>query len=142
MTRIITVGAFAVLSGAIMVASAQQAPSPSPSAPVAGKSSLGVTVTEMDVVINGWSAKRNILGKPVLNDQKQKIGTIDDIIVAPSNAVSFAIIGTGGFLGIGRHDVAIPVQQIKDDNGNFLLPGATKEVLKALPKFEYAPRRK
>lgn len=141
MTRITTVAAFTVLSGAIMVALAQQAPSSSSSAPVAGKASLGVTVTEMDAVINGWSAKQNILGKPVLNDQKQRIGTIDDIIVSTSNAVSFAIIGTGGFLGIGKHDVAIPIHQIKINNGNFLLPGATKEALKALPAFEYTRRK-
>lgn len=34
--------------------------------------------------------------------------------------------------------VAIPVTQIKDEGGKFVLPGATKEAIKALPKFEYA----
>lgn len=141
MTRITTLAAFTVLSGAIMLAFAQQAPSSSSSAPVAGRSSLGVTVTEMETVINGWSAKKNILGKHVLNDQKQRIGTVDDIIVSPSNAVSFAIISTGGFLGIGKHDVAIPIHQIKSTDGDFLLPGGTKEALKALPAFEYTRRK-
>jgi hypothetical protein len=52
--------------------------------------------------------------------------------------VSYAIIGVGGFLGIDRHDVAIPAGQLKIQGGKLMLPGATKDALKALPKFEYA----
>ncbi len=45
----------------------------------------------------------------------------------------------GGFLGVGRHDVAIPVSQIKQQSdGKFILAGATKDALKAMPPFEYA----
>jgi hypothetical protein len=47
-------------------------------------------------------------------------------------------VGTGGFLGIDRHDVAIPIGQLKLEGDKLLLPGATKEGLKALSKFEYA----
>jgi sporulation protein YlmC with PRC-barrel domain len=104
---------------------------------IAGASPLGIEVTAMNAVMLGWSAKKAILGKTVLNDQKQKIGKIDDIIVTPNDSVSFAIIGTGGFLGVGKHDVAIPMNQIKSENNNFVLPGATKQALKALPAFEY-----
>jgi len=53
--------------------------------------------------------------------------------------VSFAIIGAGGFVGVGRHDVLIPITQLKQqEDGKIVLPGATKEAIKALPKFEYA----
>lgn len=134
--------AFAILSGGTFSANAQQtnaqqtAPN-QPNAPVAGSAPLGVTVTEMNAVVLGWSAKKAILGKAVMNDQKQKIGKIDDIIVTPNDSVSFAIIGTGGFLGMGKHDVAIPMKQLKNENNGFVLPGATKDALKALPAFEY-----
>jgi hypothetical protein len=53
---------------------------------------------------------------------------------------SYAIVGVGGFLGVGKNDVAIPMEQIKLEGGDLVLAGATKEALKALPKFEY--RRK
>jgi PRC-barrel domain len=76
-------------------------------AQVAGSSTIGVTQEEIKVVTRGWSAKRKILGKAVYN--KEKIGTIDDLIITPDKSVSYAIIGAGGFLGMGRHDVAIPV---------------------------------
>jgi len=40
-------------------------------------------------------------------------------------------------LGIGKHDVAIPVNQFKADQNRIILPGATKDALKAMRKFEY-----
>ena len=109
-------------------------------AQTAGSTRLGVAVEELKIVAVGWSVKKQILGKTVYNENKQKVGRIDDLIVAPDSAVSFAIIGAGGFVGVGRHDVAIPVQQIKIQDDKFVLPGATKEAIKALPKFEYAKK--
>ena len=106
---------------------------------VVGSTQLGVAVAELRDVTTGWSAKRQVLGKTVFNDGGDGIGKVDDIIVAPDKAVSYAIIGAGGFLGMGRHDVAIPVSQIKQQSdGKFILAGATKDALKAMPPFEYA----
>ena len=68
----------------------------------------------------------------------EKIGAVEDLIITPDKAVSYAIVGTGGFLGIDRHDVAIPVGQLQLEGDKLMLAGATKEGLKALPKFEYA----
>ena len=114
-------------------APAQQAP------PVAGATVMvGITVNELAIVTNGWSVKKQILGQPVFNDKDEKIGKVDDIIIAPDKAVSYGIIGAGGFLGIDRHDVAIPANQFKLQNGKLILPGATKETIKAMPPFVYA----
>ena len=107
-------------------------------AQVAGTTTLGVTVATLDVVASGWSAKRQILGKPVYNEDSERVGKIDDLIVAPDTAVSFAIIGAGGFVGVKRHQVAIPAEQLSERNGVIVLPGATKAAIKALPSFEYA----
>jgi sporulation protein YlmC with PRC-barrel domain len=97
-----------------------------------------VAVEELKAVALGWSAKKQVLGQSVYNEQKQRVGKIDDLIIAPDTAVSFVIVGAGGFVGLGRHDVAIPVSQLKQQDGKFVLPGATKEAIKALPHFEYA----
>lgn len=96
-----------------------------------------IGVIELDIVTAAWSAKKDIMGKPVYNDQNQRIGKIDDIMITPDDAVSFAIIGAGGFLGIGKHDVVIPVENIQNQDGRYVLPGATKAALKALPAFTY-----
>lgn len=105
---------------------------------VVGSTQLGVAYAELRDVTTGWSTKHQVLGKKVFNDKAETIGTIDDIIVAPDKAVSYAIIGAGGFLGVGRHDVAIPVNQLKEDSGRFILAGGSKDAIKAMPEFEYA----
>jgi PRC-barrel domain len=107
-------------------------------AQVAGSTLIGVSVAEARDVASGWSAKRQILGQPVFNDKDERIGSIDDIIVAPDKAVSYAIINAGGFIGLTKHDVAIPVSQLKLADKKLVLAGATKDALKASPPFEYA----
>jgi sporulation protein YlmC with PRC-barrel domain len=105
---------------------------------VAGSTLLAVSVTETREVADGWSAKRQILGHTVFNDTGEKIGAVEDIIFAPDEAVSYAIIGARGFLGAARHNVAVQVNRLQIDGGELVLPGATKETLKRAPEFEYA----
>jgi sporulation protein YlmC with PRC-barrel domain len=109
---------------------------------VAGSTTVGVAVEEMKAVVLGWSAKKQILGKIVYNEKDEKVGKVDDIIIAPNKTVSYLIIGAGGFVGMGKHNVAIPMSQIQDQNGKIVLPGAAKEIVKALPPFEYAKNKK
>jgi sporulation protein YlmC with PRC-barrel domain len=107
-------------------------------AQVAGSTLIGVSVAEMRDVTMGWSAKRKILGQSVYNDKDERVGSIDDIIISPDKAVSYAIINAGGFTGLTKHDVAIPVSQLKLVDNKLVLAGATKEALKASPPFQYA----
>lgn len=107
-------------------------------AQVAGTTTIGIEVAQVQEVAVGWSAKRQIIGRVVYNDGGEKVGKIDDLIVAPDSSVSFAIVGAGGFVGLRRHHVAIPVTQLAQRDGKFLLPGATKEAIKAMPVFDYA----
>jgi sporulation protein YlmC with PRC-barrel domain len=107
-------------------------------AQVAGSTLIGVSVAEMRDVTSGWSAKRQILGQAIFNDKDERVGSIDDIIIAPDKAVSYAIINAGGFTGLTKHDVAIPVSQLKLADNKLVLAGATKEALRASPPFEYA----
>ena len=111
------------------------------SAQVAGSTRIGLTVEETENIAIGWSAKKQVLGESVYNDDNKKVGTIDDLIITPDKAISYAIVGAGGFIGVGKHDVAIPITQLQYQNGKFILPGATKDTIKALPKFEYAKSR-
>ena len=108
-------------------------------APVVGTTTaIAVPADELVVLAKGWSATKQIIGKDVYNDNNEKVGVVNDLIIAPDKAVSYAIIGAGGFLGMGKHDVAIRVNNFKLAEGNITLPGATKEALKAMPAFEYA----
>ena len=107
---------------------------------VAQTAGVSVSTVELRDIAAGWSAKKQILGKGVYNDAGDKVGEINDLIVTPNKALSYAIVGVGGFLGVGEHEIAVPVGKFKQEKDKIVLHGATKEALKAAPKFEYAKK--
>ena len=111
---------------------------PSPYVQAASSKNLSVSQQELNLAEKGWSAKKDIIGKAVYNDNNEKIGDVNDMIFSRNNSASFVVIGVGGFLGMGEHDVAVPLSRIKHDNDKLILAGATKEALKKMPEFRYA----
>jgi len=110
---------------------------PASSAPIAGEIPLGITIAETVIVQRGFRASK-LMKADVYNDQTQKIGKIDDFVVAPDGKLTTAILEVGGFLGMGTHRVAIPLDQFTEiSTKKVVLPGASKEELKKLPEFKY-----
>jgi PRC-barrel domain protein len=108
------------------------------SAQVAGAQPIGISVSEAELIVRGWSVKKAILGKPVVNDNGEKIGVVHDIIIAPDQSASFAIVAAHQFAGVSQRDVAIPIDQLDFVNGRLTLPGGTRDAIKAMPPFRYA----
>jgi sporulation protein YlmC with PRC-barrel domain len=106
-------------------------------APVAGVVTLGTTMEVTQAIAVGHRASK-LISAPVYNEQEERIGSIDDLIISPDRAVSFAVVSVGGFLGLGGRLVAIPVEQLREEKDRLILPGATKEALTKLPEFKYA----
>jgi hypothetical protein len=79
-----------------------------------------------------------VLGATVLNEASEKVGTIDDLIVTPSDKVPYAVLSIGGLLGMGTRLVVVPYDTLKAGDKNMVLPGATRDSLKTLPEFNYA----
>jgi sporulation protein YlmC with PRC-barrel domain len=101
--------------------------------------SQGVHLVKVDVSVlaHGYRVSK-LIGSSVANDKSEKIGSIDDMIV-DQNKVMFAVLQVGGFLGLGKHLVAVPYDslQIEDDGKKIVLPGASKNELKELAEFKY-----
>ena len=99
------------------------------------------TVTLMKVdpqsLATGYRVSK-VLGSTVVNDANETVGKIDDLIITPSEKVPFAVLSVGGFLGIGTKYVVVPYSSLQIKNNQMVLPGATKDSLKALPDFKYA----
>ena len=95
-------------------------------------------MVDVHSVAEGYRASK-LIGSSVVNDQNEKIGTVEDIIIG-KDKVLIAVLQVGGFLHIGGHMVAVPFQSlVLEDNGTKIkLPGATQEALKKLPEFKYA----
>jgi sporulation protein YlmC with PRC-barrel domain len=111
----------------------------SPIAPANGVG--GVTATPGEAgdatqAISGWSVKDKIIGTAVYNENDDKIGDISDVVLAPDGKAVYYVIGAGGFLGVGTHDVAIPFDKVNQTGERMILQGYTKDQLKALPQVK------
>jgi hypothetical protein len=99
----------------------------------------GVALLKVDVAVlaKGLRASK-LIGSGVVNDKKEKIGTLDEIVIG-RDRVLFAVLQVGGFLGVGGRLVAVPYQSlvISDDGKTIQLPGASKEELQKLTEFKY-----
>ena len=76
----------------------------------------------------------------VYDKANDKIGDISDVLVDSSKKASLAIIGVGGFLGIGEKNVAVPfdsIQRTVRDGKVYLTMDANKDQLKAAPGLRY-----
>lgn len=59
-----------------------------------------------------WRASK-VIGVNVYNENNDKIGEIEELIVDKSAKVDNVVIGVGGFLGMGEHYVAVPMEKLK-----------------------------
>lgn len=101
--------------------------------------SQGVQLVKVDVAVvaKGYRASK-LIGASVTNEKNENVGSLDDIIIDQKRTM-FAVLQVGGFLGIGKHLVAVPYEslQISDDGKKIALPGASKDELKKLAEFKY-----
>jgi len=98
-----------------------------------------VQLVKVDVVkvSTGYRASK-VLGASVVNEAGDTVGKIDEIIVGSDGKAPFVVLSVGGFLGVGDKLVVLPYEQMRTDGKKIMLPGATKDSLKALPEFKYA----
>lgn len=93
----------------------------------------GATPTQ---AVDGQSVKHSFMGKAVYNENDEKIGDVQDVVLDADGKATTFVIGAGGFLGMGQHDVAVPFDKITQTDDRLILGGFTKEQLKALPAVE------
>ena len=61
---------------------------------------------------NMWRASK-LKGLDVYNDKNEKLGDINEILLDKSGKVDGVVIGVGGFLGMGEHDIAVSMDKLK-----------------------------
>jgi sporulation protein YlmC with PRC-barrel domain len=78
---------------------------------------------------------KSMLGAPVYNDHKEKIGTIDTVMVKPTGE-PMAVLSVGDYLGKGKKTVAVPLNHLKlQGHESMVMAGATKSMLDSLPMY-------
>jgi sporulation protein YlmC with PRC-barrel domain len=113
----------ALASTALLVTFASaQTPTPSTSppttpAPSADKASTpsttsGASTMSSSELHGDWRASK-VVGLSVYNDNKDKLGSINDLLMDKSGNIKAVVLGVGGFLGMGEHLVAVPLDKVK-----------------------------
>ena len=59
-----------------------------------------------------WRASK-LVGLNVYNEQNEKLGDISEILLDKSGKVAGVVIGVGGFLGMGQHDIMVDMAKLK-----------------------------
>jgi len=59
-----------------------------------------------------WRASK-LMGLDVYNENYEKLGDVNEIILDKSGKVTAVVIGVGGFLGMGEHDIAVSMDKLK-----------------------------
>lgn len=122
-----------LLVGAAVFATALSGPAFSQGAP----QTLSLMKVDPQSVATGYRTSK-VVGSTVLNEVNETVGTIDDLIVTPTEKVPFAVLSVGGFLGMGSKYVVVPFSSLEVQDKKMVLRGATKDSLKSLPEFKYA----
>lgn len=81
------------------------------------------------------------IGQSVYNANDKSIGDISDLVFDKTGGIKAAVIGVGGFLGIGQKDVAVAFDRIKiqrkpDSADVKLVTDMTADQLKQAPAFK------
>jgi sporulation protein YlmC with PRC-barrel domain len=148
----------------IVPALAQSTTSPSATAPMTTTTTTSTTATTAQGDL--WRSSK-LIGVNVYNDQNEKLGDISEILVDKTGKVAGVVIGVGGFLGMGQHDIMVEMSKLKfmdepvrtssntsssttgassnttasNDKkwypDHAVLSGASKDQLKNMPQFSY-----
>jgi sporulation protein YlmC with PRC-barrel domain len=62
-----------------------------------------------------WRSSK-LIGVNVYNDNNDKIGDVNELVVDKSGKIDEVVLGVGGFLGVGEHYVAVPMDKLKWSN--------------------------
>jgi sporulation protein YlmC with PRC-barrel domain len=107
-----------------------------PSAKAATPADGHITTQEANTVLG-----TDLIGKTAYGSDQKKIGTINDVIMKQDGSgIEGVVVGVGGFLGLGEHNVALKMDKFQfrpSENGRVMvILTASKEELQATPAFK------
>jgi len=99
-----------------LLASIALVPALAQSNPPASSQPPAATATPVPAVTktqgNLWRASK-LKGLNVYNEQNEKLGDITEILIDKSGKADGIVIGVGGFLGMGQHDIKVEMSKLK-----------------------------
>lgn len=83
----------------------------------------------------------DLTGARVYGANDEDIGEVNELLLDDSGKIKEAVLDIGGFLGLGEHQIAVTMDELKimrsDDGGDIrVYVNATKEELEAQPEYD------
>ena len=140
------IAATALLAGPALAQGANSVGS-APNTPGVATGPNGTSATSMVNTDNNTTSKvthdhqlrsSKLVGSNVYDEHNNSIGSIDDILLSQTDHAPNVVLSVGGFLGIGNKLIEVRYNKLKINNdGHVILPGATKDSLKAMTGYHY-----
>lgn len=111
-------------------------PAPDPGAAAGTTAGTFATAQSTDE----WRSSR-LVGMAVYNEANERVGDISELILNANGQIEHAVIGVGGFLGIGEKLVAVSFSDLniarEEDGSARVTMNTTKEALQNAPDYKY-----
>lgn len=104
-----------VLAAALLSAAVFSAPAYAQTDKPADRAAPAATTAgsqEKMMLKGNWRASK-LMGLDVYNEANEKLGDINELILDKNGKVNAVVIGVGGFLGMGEHDIAVSMDKLK-----------------------------
>ena len=104
-----------LLAAALLSAAVFSAPAYAQSPQPADRAAPAATTTssqEKMALKGNWRASK-LMGLDVYNEANEKLGDVNELILDKNGKVAAVVIGVGGFLGMGEHDIAVSMDKLK-----------------------------
>jgi sporulation protein YlmC with PRC-barrel domain len=77
-----------------------------------------------------------LIGKSVYNPAGDRVGEIDEIVVNRSSRATGAVVGVGGFLGMGEKKVVVPFDSMRMQGDRIVAPNLTKDGVSSMSAYQ------
>ena len=77
-----------------------------------------------------------LVGKSVYNSSGERVGEIDQIVVNRNSRATAAVVGVGGFLGMGEKKVVVPFDNMRMQGDRIIAPGLTKDGINSMQSYQ------
>lgn len=104
----------AALLGTALAGGAAFAQTTAPASPSATPAAApAASTSNVQTNLKGnWRASK-LVGLAVYNDSNEKLGDINEVLIDNGGKINAIIIGVGGFLGVGEHNIAVSFDKLK-----------------------------
>lgn len=94
-----------------------------------------VTTTQIPTEFRAMRVEQ-LVGKSVYNSAGDRVGEIDEIVVNRNNRATGAVVGVGGFMGVGEKKVVVPFDSMRMQGDRIVAPNLTKDGVGSMQSYQ------